>query len=139
MYDQDVRELLRQLIKTRGLMLASHLDIIEECLMTACPDSLVEIQMLIEAGNEQMVEELLSPTNTVLPPAELVRRQTERIARALSTNNEAARWIVEAWYDAVCSQALSRNPPHVDQVYAERALAALTVVEQRRFGYHSEL
>ncbi len=134
MFDPELKEIIHHVIKLRGTAITSHMPIIEEVLTIACPDSAVEIQMLIDAGNEQIVADILSPSMAILPRDEMIRQESVRISKALATSTDTARSIVETWEYALNGPGVPVHPLASDQAYSDRALAALREVEQRRFG-----
>jgi hypothetical protein len=102
------REALIEIIRKYGTSIADDPKRAEALLRDLCPNDRCEVNLLVIAMREKVIEDLTSPPTT---PAELMIGQlSARLRDNYSMTGESATWAVETWALAVGRIAESTSP-----------------------------
>ena len=134
------REALQRLIGERGVALARDRARLGGFLRDECGEAKREINLLLDAVDERVVEDLLAASGE--PTDVLVMRLAERLTAQRGTTSESAKWAVETWALALGKIATTdlrehrADPsPTLDATVApsafERALAVFRTADGR--------
>jgi hypothetical protein len=102
------RQKLKELIDTYGVALCDDPKRCEALLRDLCGEARREISVLVSALREGVASELLSFYKST-PREVLLSRLTRQLHESLALTEEAARWAVEAWAEALGIRVTSAN------------------------------
>lgn len=103
--NEHAREVLRNLIAERGTALARDRVRLGGFLRDECGEAKREINLLLDAIDERVIEDLLAQSDE--PIDVILARLTQRFVANRGTNAEAANWAVVSW-----AIALGKYDPH---------------------------
>jgi hypothetical protein len=94
--DSQARHELRKAIQREGVVLCENPQRIRALLMDACPESRMEIGLLVQAAEDDIPARLARSSESVFRDSEIVRAVAD-LKRTRRLDDGAAEWVVRSW------------------------------------------
>lgn len=94
--DRQARHELRKAIQREGVVLCENPQRIRALLMDTCPESRMEIGLLVQAAEDDIPARLARSSESVFRDSEIVRAVAD-LKKARRLDDGAAEWVVRSW------------------------------------------